>query len=224
MKISNEEKIKYGLKLKEYREELGLTQEEVVDRAKEFVERVYNDNCSSEKGTCFNQVQLSNWEKGKYIPHNINRYLLSVIYGISPNELDPFYPSNIEEELESYIANLVEEDKSYISQDNMVFESKDEMKETIGELYDDEDKQAFKNGTHIESYYLTKLHLRKEWSISKKIQYIIDLHIAKGLDIPKQLIEMLNENDEEKQCKMYYKYYINFYNGSVFMSKKKKGN
>lgn len=221
MKMNDEDKKSYGLKLKAYREKLNLTQEEVVNKAKVFIEETYKNDDSGVTKICFNQNQLSNWENGKYIPHHINRFLLSVVYDIPVEELEFNYPQNENEDLERYISNLVQEDKTYIDKDNMTFESEDEMKEIIGNLYNFEDKEAFRNGTQINIHYLAKLHLNKNWDIQKKTQYIIDLHIAQGLIVPKQLIDILNETDSEKKSQMYYEYYVNFYNGSLCANKKK---
>ena len=76
MKKSKEDKVNYGLKLKGFREDLNLTQEEVVKKAMLLVEE-WNKGEENPYKVCFNQTQLSNWEKGKYFPHHINRFLLS---------------------------------------------------------------------------------------------------------------------------------------------------
>lgn len=219
--IDNEEKVKYGLKLKEYRERLNLTQEEVVNRAKKFIEESYNDCESLENKICFTQNQLSNWEKGKYIPHHINRFLLSVVYKIPAEDLEFNYPKNIETELMNYLNELKEEDNTYIEKDGILYESEEEMKELVQENFDEESKEAFINGTKVNIYKLVQLHLNKNWDIKKKTQFIIDLHIAQGLTIPKILMDIINEDDSDKALQMYYKYYMNFYNGSLYASKKK---
>ena len=222
MKISDEDKKSYGLKLKSYREKLNLTQEEVVKRANEFIEETYKNDNSGVTKVCFNQNQLSNWENGKYIPHHINRFLLSVIYQVPVTELEFNYIQNEDEDLEKYIADLIQEDKTYIDKDNLTFESEDEIKDVLGNSFNSESQEAFKNGTKININYLTKLHLNNNWNIQKKTQYIIDLHIAQGLIVPKQLIDILNETDFDKKSQMYYEYYVNFYNGSLYASKKNK--
>lgn len=222
MKMSDNEKKSYGLKLREYREKLNLTQEEVVNKAKKFIEETYRNDDSGTTKICFNQNQLSNWENGKYIPHHINRFLLSVIYDVPVDELEFNYPQNENEDLLRYISDLVKEDETYIDKDNMTFESEDELKEIIGNSHNSESKDAFKNGTQINIHYLTKLHLNQNWNIQKKIQYIIDLHIAQGLIVPQYLMDILNETDPEKKSQMYYEYYVNFYNGSLYASKKRK--
>lgn len=210
---------KYGLKLKEYREKLNLTQEEVVNKAKEFIDETYKDDDTGATKICFNQNQLSNWENGKYIPHHINRYLLSIVYNIPHEELEFNYPQNENDDLEGYIRDLVQEDKAYIDKNNMIFESEDEMKEIIDDS-DFKNKEAFMNGTQVNIFYLTKLHLNRNWDIQKKTQYIIDLHIANGLVVPKHLIDTLNETDSERKCQMYYEYYVNFIMARYIKAKK----
>jgi len=219
--MNNEDKIKYGLKLKEYREKLNLTQNEVVNKAKEFINNSYDETDECIEKTCFNQNQLSNWEKGKYIPHHINRYLLSVVYNIPIEELEPNYPQNVDRELENYIQTLIQEDKQYISQDNMIFESEDERKETTNDSTSIKYNEAFKNGMKMSIGHLSKLQLNTNWSIQKKLEYIINLHMAQGLTVPNHLLNAVTETDSEKKSQMYYEYYINFYNGALHASKNK---
>lgn len=218
--MNNEDKVKYGLKLKEYRKTLNLTQEEVVNKAKEFVDNSYAEDENYSEKTCFNQNQLSNWEKGKYIPHHINRFLLSVVYNVPVEELEPNYPQNVEKELENYIQSLIQEDNQYISKDNMVFESEDEIKEIIGDSVDIKDNEAFRNGTFMSMGHLSKVQINTNWSIQKRLEYIINLHVGYGLLVPNQLLNALNETDSEKKSQMYYEYYINLYNGALYARKK----
>lgn len=145
---------------------------------------------------------------------------MSIVYNIPHEELEFNYPQNENDDLEGYIRDLVQEDKAYIDKNNMIFESEDEMKEIIDDS-DFKNKEAFMNGTQVNIFYLTKLHLNRNWDIQKKTQYIIDLHIANGLVVPKHLIDTLNETDSERKCQMYYEYYVNFYNGSLYKSKKR---
>lgn len=219
MKKSKEDKVNYGLKLKGFRENLNLTQEEVVKKAMLLVEE-WNKGEENPCKVCFNQTQLSNWEKGKYFPHHINRFLLSVIYNIPQTELEFNYPKE-EKDLLNYVRDLVEEDKSYIEKDNMIFESSRELEEIIPSEYTEIQREAFKNGTKLNYTALRKLTLNTYWNTDRKIQYIVDLHIIAGLKIPEFLIKALNENDTDKKEQMYYEFYIGFYNGALYVNKQK---
>lgn len=219
MKKSKEDKVNYGLKLKGFREDLNLTQEEVVKKAMLLVEE-WNKGEENPYKVCFNQTQLSNWEKGKYFPHHINRFLLSVIYNIPQTELEFNYPKE-EKDLLNYVRDLVEEDKSYIEKDNMIFESSRELEEIIPSEYTKIQREAFKNGTKLNYTALRKITLNVYWNTDRKIQYIIDLHIIAGLKIPEFLIKALNENDKDKKEQMYYEFYIGFYNGALYGNKQR---
>lgn len=220
--MNNEDKIKYGLKLKGCREKLNLTQKEVVNKANELIENWYSEDDNFTNKTCFNQNQLSNWENGKYIPHHINRYLLSLVYNVPIEEIEPNYPESIENDLMTYIQSLIKEDEEYIDKDNMVFESKDEIKEVLGESINITDNEAFRNGTLMSKNVLTKLQINNQWSIQQKLEYLINLHMAQGLAVPNKLLKALSENDFEKKSQMYYEYYINLYNGTLYASKRNK--
>lgn len=222
MKISDIDRKKYGLKLKELREQKGLTQKEVVSKVEKFIQETYKGDENLCEKKSFNQNQLSNWENGKYLPHHINRFLLSVVYDVPAEELETCYTENIAEELEDYIQKLNQENEIYIDKDNMIFESEDEMKEIIGDLDNSEISEAFKNGTLIDKNYLGKLVVNQNWNIEEKIKYIIDLHMKLQLIVPKSLIEALNEKDPEKKAQMYYTYFVDFYNGSLWASKHRK--
>lgn len=219
MKLNKEERVKYGKKLKQYRENCNLTQEEVVIKVKEFIEKHCNEN---EDYTYFTQTQLSNWENGKYIPHHINRFLLAKIYNISIEELEDNFPNGNMEMVTSYVEDLAEEDKVYILENNQLFETEIEKKETPSDRYRIGDNQAFLNGTHVEIHSLLKLVTNQHWDIEKRLQYIIDLHMRCELSIPQILIQALNERDSDKKAQIYYQYYASFYNGSLWASKKNK--
>lgn len=221
MKISDEDKINYGLKLRKYREKAALTQKEVVNKSEKFIEEACKEYAELEEKVCFNQVQLSNWEKGKYIPHHINRFLLSVIYGVTAEEIEINYLQDSETKLMNYLDDLMQEDTTYITQNNMLFNNEEEIKETIDDSYYVLEKEAFNNGTQINISRLTRLNSLKAWSIQKKLQYIIDLHMAAGLSVPKYLLDALKETDLEKKSQMFYEFYINFYNGALYARKKK---
>lgn len=66
-----------GEVIKKLREESGLTQNDVVTKAKEL----------SENSVAFNQSQLSKWEKGESAPTDRNIGLLAKIFNCSKEEL-----------------------------------------------------------------------------------------------------------------------------------------
>ncbi len=64
-----------GETIKNRRNKLGLTQEELVKKARE----VYENENLQEEIKVFNQAQLSKWENGEQKPNTKNLWLLSII-------------------------------------------------------------------------------------------------------------------------------------------------
>lgn len=74
-----------GKNIKERREKLGLTQLQLVERAKEYVCNLEKEGITIEKG--FDQAMLSKWENGEKKPNIDKVRLLSTLLNISMGEL-----------------------------------------------------------------------------------------------------------------------------------------
>jgi len=235
MEMNKEERIQYGLKLKELRKKCNLTQSEAVQKAKQALKEMdkYTEKLEDGEEICFNQAQLSNWEQGKFMPSSMNRYLLSIIYDVHISELDPHFPQEYTyEKFKEYTNSLDEENKTFIKKDGMEFENEEEMQEIeMGKLKEieknsnDEDKQAIRDGANIPFSYIKQLSLKMNWSIQKKTEHLVSLFMKGNLPVPQQLLNIVKETDKNKKAEMYYAYFINLYNGSYLAyirSKKRK--